>query len=74
MGESLILISLAVCLETMHSICLVLVLDHLYQINHFTYAYVHTYRIDKDALLPKKKFMKLLGCRSLKLCSCVRNL
>ena len=74
MGESLILISLDVCLETMCSICLVLVLVHVCQINHFTYAYVHTCRIGTDALLPKKKIMKLLGCRSLKLCSCVRNL
>ena len=51
MGESLILISLDVCLETMCSICLVLVLVHVYQINHFTYAYVHTYRIDTDTLV-----------------------
>ena len=55
MGESLILISLDVCPETMCSLCLVLVLDHLYQINHFIYAYVHTCRIDTNALLPKKQ-------------------
>ena len=53
MGESLILISLDVCLETMCSICLVLVLVHVYQINYF--IYVHICRIDTDALLPKKK-------------------
>ena len=57
MGESLILISLEVCLETMCSICLVLVLVHVYQINHFTY--VHTCRIDTDALLPKKKIHEI---------------
>ena len=59
MGESLILISLDVCLETMCSICLVLVLVHVYQINHFIYVYVHTCKIDTDTLLPKKKIHEI---------------